>query len=62
MSHLGRVGEDGKFIPANPGAFKFAFLPFKGGEVVLTIEAKKETRSDVQNRTFYRLVVRAFCE
>lgn len=62
MAYAGSVDEVGKFHPSAPGAFRFAFLPFKGREVVLTIEAKKETRSNRQNRAFFGIVVRAFCE
>lgn len=62
MAYAGTVDEAGKFRPINPGAFKFSFVPFKGRDVILTIEERRTTRSNRQNRAFYGIVVKAFCE
>jgi hypothetical protein len=62
MAYTGHVDAAGKFHPVNPGAFKFAGLPFKGKDVIITFEERKNTRSNQQNRAFYGIVVKAFCE
>lgn len=62
MAYAGRIDEAGKFHPVNPGAFKFAGLPFKGKDVIITFEERADTRSNRQNRAFYGIVVKAFCE
>lgn len=63
VEYVGVVDMDSaKFEPDSPGAFRFAFAPFKGKKVRLRIEEWKATRSNQQNRAFYALVVRSFCE
>ncbi len=62
MAYAGHVDEVGKFHPVNPGAFKYAGVPFRGKDVILTWEERKTTRSNRQNRAFYGIVVKAFCE
>jgi hypothetical protein len=62
MAYPGRVDEVGKFHPLNPGAFRFAGLPFKGKDVIVTFAERPNTRSNQQNRFFYGIVVKAFCE
>jgi hypothetical protein len=62
MAYAGHVDAAGKFHPMNPGAFKFAGIPFKNKDVILTWEERKNTRSNRQNRAFYGIVVKAFCE
>jgi len=62
MAYAGHVDGAGKFHPSNPGAFKFAGIPFKDKDVIVTFEERKTTRSNRQNRAFYGIVVKAFCE
>lgn len=62
VAYAGIVGEDGKLHPDSPGAFKFAFTPFKGKKVKLTIEEWKETRSNQQNRAWFGIVIKYFME
>ena len=62
MAYAGHVDGAGKFHPTNPGAFKFAGMPFKDKDVILTWEERKDTRSNKQNRAFYGVVIRLFCE
>lgn len=62
MAYAGRVDAAGKFHPSNPGAFRFAGMPFKEKDVIVTFEERKTTRSNRQNRAFYGIVVKAFCE
>lgn len=63
VAYLGEKGEDGKFKPDSPKAFSFAMAGFKPKQRVRVIfEEYKETRSNRQNRYFWGVVVRAFCE
>lgn len=62
LTYLGMMGEDGKFHPNSPTSFKAGAKAFAGRPVKVTFEEPRETRSDRQNRAFYGLAVRAFCE
>lgn len=62
MSYPGRFDAAGKFHPKDPGAFRHAGVPFKGKAGLVTFEELKTTRSNRQNRAFFGIVVRAFCE
>ena len=62
VTYDGTVDDNGKFFPYNPGAFKFALRPFRGKRLRVTFEEYRETRSSQQNRAFYGLAVKAFCE
>lgn len=37
-------------------------MPFRDKDVIVTFEERKTTRSNRQNRAFYGIVVKAFCE
>lgn len=62
LSYLGVFGDDGKFHPDSPNAFRAGAKAFTGKRTKVTLELPKETRSDRQNRFLYGVVVRAFCE
>ena len=62
VAYEGTVDENGKFFPYSPGAFKFALRPFRGRHIVVRFEEWKATRSNQQNRAFYGIVVKSFCE
>lgn len=63
VSYLGVKGEGGRFAPDSPQAFKYAMAAFQPNQRVrVTFEAYAETRSNRQNRFFWGVVVRAFCE
>lgn len=60
VAYIGQVGEGDKFIPDSPGAFKYAFRPFRGLPILVTIEEYKNTRSNRQNRAWFGIVIREF--
>lgn len=62
VAHMGRVGEDDRFIPDSPRAFKLAFRPFRGKEVWVTIEERRKTRSTAQNKAWWALVIKPFAD
>lgn len=61
VEYVGAVDEGtAKFHPDSPGAFRFAFAPFKGKKVRLRIEEWKQTRTNQQNRAWFGIVVKEF--
>lgn len=61
VAYIGTVGEDGKFIPDSPGAFKYALRPFPvGTNILITFEELKNTRSNRQNRAWFGIVIKEF--
>ena len=63
LAFLGTKGEDGRFKADSPKAFSFAMAGFKPGQRVrVTFEAEGDNRTERQNRMFYGVVVRYFCE
>ena len=62
LVYLGAMGEDGKFHADSPSAFRAGAKAFAGKRLRVTFEEPRETRSDRQNRAFYGLAVKAFCE
>lgn len=63
MSYLGVKGENNKFQPDSPKAFSLALAGFKPGQRVrVTFDMERDTRSERQNKAFYGVVVRYFCE
>lgn len=60
VAYIGHVGENGEFSPDSPNAFKYAYRPFHGKTVLLTIEEYKNTRSNRQNRAWFGIVIPAF--
>jgi hypothetical protein len=63
VQYVGDVDEaTAKFRADSPGAFRFAFAPFKGKKVKLTIEEWKATRTNQQNRAWFGIVVKLFMQ
>lgn len=62
VAYEGTVNETGKFFPYSPNAFKFALRPFVGKRIKVTFEEYRDTRSNQQNRAFYGIAVKLFCE
>lgn len=62
LVYLGMMGEDGKFHPDSPSAFRAGAKAFAGKRLRVTLDIPRETRSDRQNRAFYGLAVKRFCE
>lgn len=63
VAYLGEKGEDGKFRPDSPKAFSLAMARFQPKEKIkITFEKHHETRSNAQNRAFFGIVVKAFCD
>lgn len=63
VEYVGEVDtESAKFHPDSPGAFRYAFAPFKGKKVRLRIEEWKKTRTNQQNRAWFGIVVKRFMD
>lgn len=63
VSYLGVKDDNGKFSPDSPKAFSLAMARFQPKEKIkVTFEKHHETRSKAQNRAFFGIVVRAFCD